>query len=149
LAVGAGQEKPTCSSQLRFAYENHPDFQMLPTMGVTFVNLMNFASLPGLQFNPMMLLHGEHSLEVLSSLPTSGTLTSESKIAELYDKGKVAGRLLFSLILMLIFFRKAALVVIESVSSDEKGTPIFRNRMSAFIRGIGGWGGERGPKNPE
>lgn len=38
----------------------------------------------------MMLLHGEHSLEVLKHpLPTSGTLVSESKIVELYDKGKV------------------------------------------------------------
>ncbi len=132
LAVGAAQEKPTCGSQLRYTYENHPDFAMLPTMGVTFVDFMKFASLPGLTFNPMMLLHGEHQLEVLSQpLPTSGTLTSESRIAELWDKGK------------------AALVVIESITSDESGRPIFRNRMSAFIRGIGGWGGERGPKNPD
>ena len=90
LGVGAGQEKPTCSSQLRFLYENHPDFQMLPTMGVTFVDLMKFASLPGIQFNPMMLLHGEHSLEVLSHpLPTSGAFDTESRVVELWDKGKV------------------------------------------------------------
>jgi len=46
LGVGAAQEKPTCSSQLRFTYENHPEFQMLPTMGVVFVDLMKFGSLP-------------------------------------------------------------------------------------------------------
>merc|ERR1711991_343566 len=92
---------------------------------------MDFAQLPGLQFNPMMLLHGEQSLEVLSpNIPTEGTFTTESRIAELWDKGK------------------AALVVIESVTSDASGTPVFKNRMGAFIRGIGGWGGERGPKPP-
>ena len=46
-------------------------------------------------------------------------------------------------------FTKAALVVIEAITKDDKGKPMFRNRVSAFIRGIGGWGGERGPKTPE
>jgi acyl dehydratase len=129
LGIGAAEEKPTCPSELRFTYENAQNFSMFPTMGVTFVDLMNFSALPGLSFNPMMLLHGEHYLEVLSHpLPTSGTLQSKSTIAELWDK------------------EKAALVVIDSVTSDESGKALFLNRMSAFIRGIGGWGGERGPK---
>ena len=131
LGVGAAAEHPTDSSQLRYTYENHPDFSMLPTMGVTFADIMVMFPLPGLTFNPMMLLHGEHSLEVLSHpLPTSGTLRSESHVAELWDKGK------------------AALVVIESITSTSDGRAVFKNRMSAFIRGIGGWGGERGPKPP-
>jgi 3-hydroxyacyl-CoA dehydrogenase/3a,7a,12a-trihydroxy-5b-cholest-24-enoyl-CoA hydratase len=129
VGIGAGAANPTCPSQLRYTYENSSHFSMLPSMGVTFVDLMGLGSLPGLSFNPMMLLHGEHYLEVLSRpLPTEGTFTSKSKIAELWDKGK------------------AALVVIESTTSAENGKPLFLNRTSAFIRGIGGWGGERGPK---
>lgn len=129
LAVGAAQEKPTCPSELRFTYENHEAFAMLPTMGVTMVDLMGLSPLPGLTFNPMMLLHGEHYLEVLNHpLPTQGTVTTETTLTELWDK------------------EKAALVVLEAISKDQAGTPLFKNRINVFIRGIGGWGGERGPK---
>jgi acyl dehydratase len=30
----------------------------------------------------------------------------------------------------------------------DTGTPLFKNTMSAFIRGEGGWGGDRGPSGP-
>jgi acyl dehydratase len=41
---------------------------------------------------------------------------------------------------------KAGVVVTEStVLDDADGQPLFTTRMSAFIRGEGGWGGDRGP----
>ena len=51
-----------------------------------------------------------------------------SKIVGIYDKGKAA-------------------VVVERVDRDteETGEPLYTNRSSAFIRGEGGWGGDRGP----
>ena len=60
-------------------------------------------------------------------LPTSGEFLSNQRIVELWDKGK------------------AAVVVMETTVSNDAGVPLFRNRSSIFIRGIGGWGGERGP----
>ena len=41
---------------------------------------------------------------------------------------------------------KAGLVVLETVSHYEDGTPAFTTRTALFIRGEGGWGG---PRNPE
>ena len=130
LAVGCGANDATSDSTLRFTYENHPKFSMLPTMGVTMTDLMNILGkgLPGLNFNPMMLLHGEQHLEILNTPPVSGTVTTNAKITELWDKGK------------------GALVSLETTTVDENDTPIFKNKYSLFIRGIGGWGGERGPK---
>ena len=47
---------------------------------------------------------------------------------------------------------KAAVVNIanEAVSADEadRGRPLYTTTMSAFIRGEGGWGGDRGPSGP-
>jgi acyl dehydratase len=43
---------------------------------------------------------------------------------------------------------KAAVVVLESNATDTAGKPLFSTTMSAFIRGEGGWGGDRGPSGP-
>jgi acyl dehydratase len=44
---------------------------------------------------------------------------------------------------------KAAVVVTETTATDNAdGEPMFTNISSVFIRGEGGWGGERGPSGP-
>jgi acyl dehydratase len=43
---------------------------------------------------------------------------------------------------------KAAVVVTETTAEME-GEPLYTNRASVFIRGEGGWGGERGPSGPQ
>jgi len=118
-------------SQLKFVYENHPEFQPLPTMAVCFpFSVLNqVISIPGLSFNPMMLLHGEQYLELKSPLPTSAKLSSKGKIAHIYDKGK------------------GALVIVDCNTYDENGKEICFNQISLFIRGIGGFGGDRGPSD--
>jgi hypothetical protein len=118
------------------------------------------------------------SIKVLSHpLPTSGTLTTKSRIAELWDKEKAALVVIevvttpphcirlswLTQLFPLFFFSSSSCSVLllfprllpplwlmgapmQSTTSDHSGRPVFLNRMSAFIRGIGGWGGERGPK---
>ncbi len=124
LGVGAGAEP----EELKFVYEN--ELQVLPTFGVIppFTSLMGIVGLEGMDFNLAMLLHGEQYLELVREIPTSGKLISYPKIAAIYDKGK------------------GALVELEVETKNPRGELIFRNIFSAFIRGEGGFGGERGPE---
>jgi len=128
LAIGEARD-PLDKKQLQFVYENSPSFRTIPTIGVTFPFsvLGQVMETPGLNFNPMMLLHGEHYLEIIKTIPTSGTLISTGKVSNIYDKGK------------------GSLLIIDSITKNEQGEEICFNQFSLFIRGIGGFGGDRGP----
>ena len=128
LGVGAGLD------ELAFTTENTQNTpqRVLPTMAVV-LGAGGFGALANIgTFNPAMLVHGEQSIELLGELPIEGTVSTTGEITGIYDKGK------------------GAVVVTESVSTDVKsGQPLFTTRMSAFIRGEGGWGGDRGPSGPQ
>jgi acyl dehydratase len=126
VGVGAGTE------ELAFTTENSigVDQQVLPTMVVTLAALGEAMGAVG-TFNPAMLVHGEQRIELSGALPPAGTVSTVSEISNIYDKGK------------------AALVEITARSSDaDSGEHLFTNVTSAFIRGEGGWGGDRGPSGP-
>lgn len=127
LSVGAAAD-PVDQEELKFVYELNPDFTPLPTMAVIFpfVLFWQITQVPGLEFNPMMLLHGEQYLELKRPLPNAATIRNSAKITAVYDKGK------------------GAVIVTDVISTDGRGNKIAFNQSSVYIRGIGGFGGERG-----
>ncbi|MBA2283761.1 MAG: enoyl-CoA hydratase [Actinomycetota bacterium] len=127
LGVGAGQEDPL--AELEFTTENTSGVSQrtLPTMAVVLGAGGGGFDKIG-TFNPALLVHGEQAITVHQEIPVAGELESVSEIVAMYDKGK------------------AAVVVTESTSTlVETGEALFTSRSSAFIRGEGGWGGDRGP----
>lgn len=127
LGVGAGVP-PTEANELAYTYEK--GLKVLPSWGVVpaFASLGGLGKVDGMEFNPALLLHGEQDLEILKQpIPTEASVTTDAKVAEIYDKGK------------------AALVILETTTKDDSGEALFRNRFSLFIRGEGGFGGESGP----
>jgi acyl dehydratase len=127
LGVGAGNP-PTDSNELEYTYEGK--LKVLPSFGVipVFKAIASVASVPGLTFNPMMVLHGEQDLQVHKNIPSAARLSSVARVANIWDKGK------------------AAVVELEVASRDEEGELLFTNTFSLFLRGEGGFGGQRGPE---
>jgi acyl dehydratase len=127
LAVGAG-DPPTDPAELKYVYEGDlhvvPAFGTIPPFGI----MMSLGTVDGLELDLARILHGDQTLTVHRSIPTSGTVNQTGMVVDVYDKGK------------------GALIVLEMVSTLEKtGEPLFTNRTGVYVRGEGGFGGETGP----
>ena len=126
VGVGAG------TAELPFTTEN--------SAGIPQQVLPSFAVIVGMGGAPIgaagdidftQLVHGEQSFELAGPIPVEGTVKTTGRITGIYDKGK------------------GAVIATESTSVDATtGEPRFTTRMSAYIRGAGGFGGERGPSGP-
>ncbi len=131
VGVGAGQD-PLSEAERPFFSENSigVDQRVLPTMVVTLPDVSGaFGSIGS--FNPAMLVHGEERIVLHGEVPVEGTVSTVTEITAIWDKGKGA----------VIELTSTATLVGES-------EPLFDVVMSAFIRGEGGWGGDRGPSGP-
>lgn len=134
-ALGVGAAKNALDpSELPYVYEMHsegmkvlPTFGVVPGLKVIFDMYKEGKAAPGLNYGFERVLHGEQYLEVKRPLPQRAKLTHKAKIKDIFDKGK------------------NALVVTEIVSTDERGQELFTNEVTTFVRGAGGWGGDRGP----
>jgi acyl dehydratase len=123
VGVGAGTD------ELPFTTENTKDTPqlILPTFAV----IVGGGGAPFNKigsFNPAMLVHGEQGIELFDAIPAEGEIESTGRVSAIWDKGK------------------GAVVEMESESTlVSTGKPLLKTRMSAFIRGEGDFGGERGP----
>ncbi len=122
LAIGA-------STDLRYTLET-AGLQVLPSFGLVAPSFHATdpppLDLPGCDINLAQVVHGAQEISVAAPLPTSGTATLSTRIADVWDKGK------------------AAVIWQEGTAVSEKGHELWRVRSSIFVRGEGGFGGNRG-----
>ena len=132
LGVGAGsrQGDQTDPKALRYTLDSAA-LQVLPSFGIVAPTLHETDApsldLPGCDIDLAHVLHGSQEIVVHRPLPTAARATVRTRISDVWDKGK------------------AAVIVQEGEAVDEAGEPLFTTRSSIFVRGEGGWGGERGP----
>jgi acyl dehydratase len=132
VGVGAGSIDPT-GFELEFTTENSKDVtqRVLPTyaviIGMGDGGMRNIGS-----FNPAMLVHGGQGIELHGEIPVEGTVRTAARVTGVYDKGS------------------AAVIAAEARSVNAAtGEPLVTTRTQVFIRGEGGWSGDRGPSGAQ
>jgi acyl dehydratase len=127
LGIGAGLPA-TDPDELRYTLESRlhvlPSFATVAGSGAP--GVISGLSMPGIEVDLARVLHGGQNLTIHRPIPAQGTATATSRIAAVYDKGKAA-----------------VLVLRTEVTGDEG--PLWTNDAQIFLRGEGGWGGDRGP----
>ncbi|MGZ4466354.1 MAG: MaoC/PaaZ C-terminal domain-containing protein [Nocardioides sp.] len=121
LAIGA--------TDLRHTLEG-PGLQVLPSFGIVAPTFHETdpppLDLPGCDINLAQVVHGAQSISVTAPLPTDGSATLRTRISDVWDKGR------------------AAVIWQEGVATAPDGRDLWTVRSSIFVRGEGGWGGDRG-----
>jgi acyl dehydratase len=127
LALGAGTD-PVDPRELRYAYER--DLRVLPTFATVAATFHATeaprVSFPGVEIDLAKVVHGTQSVTAHRPIPVAGKATARTRIADVQDKGK------------------AAVIIQETTTLDEHGSPLWTSRSSIFAKGEGGFGGERG-----
>jgi acyl dehydratase len=132
LALGAGSQQGDATDEkaLRYTLDDE-NLQVLPSFGIVAPHFHDTdppsLELPGCDISLSQVLHGSQEVAVHAPLPTSASATLRTRISDVWDKGK------------------AAVIVQEAEAVTEDGTSLFTTRSSIFVRGEGGWGGDRGP----
>jgi acyl dehydratase len=133
LGVGMGHD-PMDETELAFVYEK--GLKVIPTAATVLASAGGRRARgadqteqkPGHRasvINFLMVVHGEQKVELHKPLPTSGTFTAQGRTIGAYDKGK----------------DKGAVIVNETVWTDEAGEKVATLTGSTFARGDGGFGG--------
>lgn len=129
LGVGAGAQDPL--AELSFTTENSHGIvqQVLPTFAVMIGGGGGGPKLGDFDFS--QILHAEQTIRLAGPLPVDGRVRATSHVAGIYDKGS------------------GALAVMESTIVDaDTGAPVVEVSTGIFVRGEGGFGGERGESVP-
>ena len=131
VGIGAGQ------SDLPFTTENtqntpqvvFPTFAVVAGSGTASAGASAMSQIGS--FNWALLVHGSQAITLHRPIRVEAQATTQDTVVAMYDKGK------------------AAVVVMENEVTSSDGEPLWSTRSAVFIRGEGGWGGDRGPSGPQ
>jgi hypothetical protein len=136
VGVGAGQENS--AAELAFTTENSEGVEqrVLPTFAVT-LGIDGFPPIGNV--SPADVLHAEQAITLHRPIPVSGRSSATTTVTGIYDKGSGALVTLDT--------------VIRTLDHDQRTSPGRAGPLLAtltagiFVRGAGGWGGNRGPSS--
>ncbi len=126
LGIGAGVPADD-PRELRYTLESR--LHVLPSFATVAggrLTLLDGLSMPGVDVDLASVLHGGQSLVLHRPVPVNGRARQTSRITAVHDKGE------------------AAVITLRSEVADGDG-PLWSCDAVIFVRGEGGFGGERGP----
>src|SRR5690625_3029321 len=130
LGVGAGAEDPLEELSLTTENTEGVSLEILPTYAIVLAQRTRDLSIPFGDFDPAKLVHAQQELSLHRPVSVEGEVCLTNTISSILDKGS------------------GALVTIETQGTvPDTEQPWFTSRASVFIRGEGGFGGERGPSS--
>jgi acyl dehydratase len=123
LSLGLGQD-PVKADELPFIYES--GVKVLPTFPVVVAQPGFWARDLDTGIDWVKVVHGEHDLVLHKPLPPAGTVTSQTKVLDIIDKGAGKGALIYSR---------------RTVKDRTTGETYATITQTSFCRGDGGFGG--------
>jgi|SRR5580658_1489076 acyl dehydratase len=133
VGVGAGAIDPVSYDELPYTTENSMNVEqrVLPTFGVLIGGAATDFTAIG-DIDMTNLVHGEQAIQLHRPIPVEGTVRNVGRITGVFDKGSG----------MVITSESTSVLVAT-------GELLITSVNSLFIRGAGGWGGDRGPSGPK
>lgn len=128
LGVGAGADNP--QEELSLSTENSANVrqEILQTYAIVLAQRAPGLRISFGEFDSAKLVHAQQELKLHHPLGVSGEASLKSTVSNIWDKGS------------------GALVTMETQAVlSSTGEPLFTSRSSVFIKGEGGFGGDRGP----
>ena len=131
LGIGAGQMDP--ASELAFTTDNsaahpqrvYPTFAVVPSADC---GIRAALDLLGDDVDIRQMLHAGQSCEQVEPLPVEGSVVTSGFISAIWDK------------------QRATVVETQTeITAAADGKLLARCQQTLFFRGVGGWGGARGP----
>ena len=124
LGVGMGAD-PMDEKELAFVFEK--ELKALPTFASVIRARPTNSTGPEarMQLNPLLIVDGERNITFHKPIPPAAKVKTKGRVLGVFDKGK----------------DKGAVVVNETIITDEAGNPIATIHASLFARGDGGFGG--------
>lgn len=125
LGIGAGPE------QLEYLYERHPGgMKAFPTYAVVPAFEAAVALLLAVGVDLEQVVHGGQKIRLHRPLPVQGTLSTVGTLAGIYDLKRLASLRI-------------------TTRSTLGGEPLVDTEWNVLVRGAGGFGGPRPPKDPD